>query len=316
MCPETYKESQGQPRIFDGIFDGISWGQLVGLGVSWRARMALTDTKIRNAKPGAAAYRLTDTGGLYLQISPSGGKLWRWNYRYNGKQKTMPFGKYPEVTLAMVRERHVAARIELAKGNDPMAQRKAEKVAAKVQAELEKARDAQSFEAVALQWHKWWAAGVGSKTAAYIRRRLEADVFPVIGRKHVNEIKPADIRNLILTIERGEGQGRRFEGTGARDVAQRQHGTISQIYRYAIAHELADGNPAAAFRPGDVLSPRIPDKDGNRNAKGWGANQSVHPAEGIASASVGRVLSSPSCSSTPGLCPHCGTWNLKELKNG
>lgn len=61
--------------------------------------MALTDTKIRNAKPEEAAYRLTDTGGLYLQISPSGGKLWRWNYWYNGKQKTMPFGKYPEVTL-------------------------------------------------------------------------------------------------------------------------------------------------------------------------------------------------------------------------
>ena len=81
-------------------------------------------------------------------------------------------------------------------------------------------------------------------------------MFPVIGRKHINEIKPADIRNLILAIERGEGQGRRFEGKGARDVAQRQHGTISQIYRYAIAHELADGNPAAAFRPGDVLSPR------------------------------------------------------------
>ncbi len=218
--------------------------------------MALTDTKIRNAKPEAAAYRLTDTGGLYLQISPSGGKLWRWNYRHNGKQKTIPYGKYPEVTLAMARERHAAARIELAKGNDPMAQRKAEKVAAKVQAELEKARDAHSFEAVALQWHKWWAAGVGSKTAAYIRRRLEADVFPVIGRTHINEIKPADIRNLILAIERGEGEGRRFEGQGARDVAQRQHGTISQIYRFAIAHELADGNPAAAFRPGDILSPR------------------------------------------------------------
>jgi hypothetical protein len=72
--------------------------------------------------------------------------------------KTMPFGKYPEVTLAMARGRHAAARMELAKGNDPMAQRKAEKTAAKAQAEMEKARDARSFEAVALQWHNRWAA--------------------------------------------------------------------------------------------------------------------------------------------------------------
>jgi integrase len=218
--------------------------------------MALTDVKIRAAKPKKSAYRLADAGGLYLHVSPSGGKLWRWNYRYNRKQKTMPFGKYPDVTLAMARERHGAARTELAKGNDPMALRKAQKVAAKAKSVTEKACDANSFRAVALKWHKWYTPSVDSDTAAYILRRLEADVFPAIGHKPLNEIKPAEIRNLILAIERGEGDGRRFKGKGARDVAQRQHGTISQIFRYALVHELAEGNPAAAFKPSDVLTSR------------------------------------------------------------
>ena len=218
--------------------------------------MALTDVKIRTAKPRAKAYRLADSGGLYLLVLPSGGKLWRWNYRYDGKQKTMPLGKYPDVSLADARPAHQAARGEIAKGNDPMALRKAEKVAVKAQAEAEKASDANSFKAVALKWHNWWAPGVDIDTAAYILRRLEADVFPAIGHKPLNKIKPAEIRNLILAIEHGEGDGRRFKGKGARDVAQRQHGTISQIFRYALVRELAEGNPAAAFKPSDVLTSR------------------------------------------------------------
>jgi len=184
--------------------------------------MKLTDVKIRAAKPQAAAYGLADGGGLYLLISPTGGKLWRWNYRHNRKQNTMPLGKYPDISLADARDAHKAARTELAKGNDPMAQRKAEKTAVKAQAEEKKASDANSFKAVALKWHKWWEPGVDSDTAAYILRRLEADVFPAFGHKLITEIKPSEIRNLILAIERGEGEGRRFKGKGARDVAQRQ----------------------------------------------------------------------------------------------
>src|SRR5476651_2184431 len=90
--------------------------------------MALTDVKIRAAKPAANPYRLAHIAGLYLLVSPAGGKLWRWNYRYDGKQKTMSFGKYPDVSLADARDAHQDARKALAKGDDPMAQRKAEKV--------------------------------------------------------------------------------------------------------------------------------------------------------------------------------------------
>lgn len=227
-----------------------------GLDVLSEVVVALSDVKVRTAKPKEKAYGLADADGLYLLISPSGGKLWRWNYRYEGKQKTMSFGKYPDVPLADARDAHKEARKALAKGDDPMAQRRAEKVAANLQAEAEKAINANSFKSVALKWHAWWAPGVGSDTADYILRRLEADVFPAWGNKPITDIKPADIRNIILAIERGEGEGRRFKGKGARDVAQRQHGTISQIYRYAVTHDLAEVNPAAAFKPGDVLKPR------------------------------------------------------------
>jgi hypothetical protein len=85
---------------------------------------------------------------------------------------------------------------------------------------------------------------------------LEADVFPAFRNKSIGDITPAEIRELITAIESGEGNGRRFEEKGARDIAQRQHGTISQIDRYAVVHDLAAINPASAFKPSDVLSPR------------------------------------------------------------
>ena len=89
--------------------------------------MALTDAAIRKAGAKQTAYRLTDGGGLYLQVTPAGGKLWRRKYRFDGREKLMAFGKYPEVSLAQARERHAEARKLLASGIDPMAERKAEK---------------------------------------------------------------------------------------------------------------------------------------------------------------------------------------------
>lgn len=91
--------------------------------------MALTDTAVRKAKAKDTAYRLSDGGGLYLWITPAGGKLWRWKYRHDSGEKLMSFGKYPDVSLSLARERHIEARKLLASGTDPMAQRKAEKAA-------------------------------------------------------------------------------------------------------------------------------------------------------------------------------------------
>jgi len=91
--------------------------------------MAITDTEIRRSKPGEKPYKIADSGGLHLMITPSGGKLWRWKYRFDGAEKLMALGKYPETSLVDARERHAQARKQLANGIDPMAERKAEKSA-------------------------------------------------------------------------------------------------------------------------------------------------------------------------------------------
>jgi integrase len=207
--------------------------------------MALTDTEIRGAKPGEKPYKLYDREGLFLLINPRGSKLWRFKYVFQGKEKLMALGEYPLVKLAEARNRAFEARKILAAGIDPMAAKKAGKIAVRAQAEAEQRKATNNFKRVAEQWHQWWSKGVDAETAAYILRRLEADVFPFIGNMCIDEIKAADIRNLILAVEK----------RGARDVAQRQHGTISQIFRYGVAHGLAERNPAADFKPSDILSP-------------------------------------------------------------
>jgi integrase len=208
--------------------------------------MALTDTKIKTAKSKEKPYKLYDQEGLYLLVNPSGSKLWRLKYPNHGKEKLLALGEYPFLRLADARERTFKARKMLSEGVDPMAAKKAAKNAANTQAEAVQREVANTFKAVSLKWHKWWAPGVDSDTANYIMRRLEADVFPDLGSMSMNSIKPSNVKTLILGIEE----------RGARDVAQRQHGTISQIFRYAVVHELADVNPASAFKPSDILSPR------------------------------------------------------------
>lgn len=91
--------------------------------------MALTDSEIRKARTRDKSYRMSDGSGLFLWITPAGGKLWRWKYRYHGKEKLMSFGKYPDVCLALARERLSDARKLLVTDTDPMEQRKAEKTA-------------------------------------------------------------------------------------------------------------------------------------------------------------------------------------------
>ncbi len=141
--------------------------------------MALTDTEIRKAKPEeATAYRISDGGGLYLQVSPAGGKLWRWKYRFDGKEKVMAFGSYPDVLLSLARERHLEARKTLATGTDPMAERKAEKAAAE-----------NSFQSIGLAWWQHWQNGMNQRHALQVKRRMEADIFPQIGARPIAAIE-------------------------------------------------------------------------------------------------------------------------------
>lgn len=194
--------------------------------------MALTDTTIRKAKPRDAAYRLSDGGGLYLLIAPAGGKLWRWKYRFDSKEKLMSFGSYPDVSLSSARERHLEARKLLATGTDPMAERKAEKAAAE-----------NSFQSIGLAWWQHWQDGMNQRHALQVKRRMEADIFPQIGARPIAAIEAPELVAMVKAIEK----------RGARDIAKRALETTGQVFRYAIAHGYSRRNPASEIRPGDIL---------------------------------------------------------------
>jgi hypothetical protein len=183
--------------------------------------MALSDTAIRNAKPLEKAFKLYDEAGLYMQISPSGGKLWRFKYRFDGKEKLLAVGSYPEVTLASARERRDNARKLLASEPpiDPSENRqneKAEKLANK----------SNTFELWATKWWQHWQTNKSPRHADYVKRRLEADIYPSIGNLPINDIEAHQVVETVKAIAE----------RGALDIAKRAHQTIGQVFRYAIAH--------------------------------------------------------------------------------
>ncbi len=194
--------------------------------------MALTDTEIRKARTRGNAYRLSDGGGLYLFVTPAGGKLWRWKYRFDGREKLMTFGSYPDVALSLARERHAEARKLLANGVDPMAERKAEKAAAE-----------NSFQSIARAWWEHWQDGKNQRHAIQVKRRMEADILPYLGARPIAAIEAPELVAMTKAIER----------RGARDIAKRALETTGQVFRYAIAHGYARRNPASEIRPSDIL---------------------------------------------------------------
>lgn len=201
--------------------------------------MALTDTAIRNAKPGktpkgkatAKPYKMGDAGGLYLEVAPTGAKYWRFKYRIGGKQKRLSMGVYPDVPLAKARERRDEARKLLADGIDPSEHRKATKTA-------RADRAANSFEVVAREWYgklgPTWNAAHGDR----IIRRLERDVFPWIGGRPVADVTAPELLAVL----------RRIEARGALETAHRALGNCGQIFRYAIATGRAERDPSGDLR--------------------------------------------------------------------
>ncbi len=213
--------------------------------------MPLTDTEIRRAQPQAKSYRLADSGGLSLEVSPAGGKLFRWKYRFERKEKLMALGKYPQVSLAVARKRHASGRELLAAGIDPSAQRKSEKTVQKDIVE-------KSFATIAGKWLEHWKDDKSPRHVDSTGRRLATNILPSLGSLQMADIRAPHIVAMAQTIE----------ARGARDVAKRALETTNQIFRFAIAHGLTDRNPAAEIRPRDILKPspktnysRIDEKD-------------------------------------------------------
>lgn len=198
--------------------------------------MPLTDVAIRKAKPADKPRRLADGGGLYLEVSPAGGKLWRWKYRYGGKEKRLALGTYPDTGLAEARQRHAEARKLLAAGIDPGEQRKAERAAGAERA-------ANSFEVVAREWlgRQAWVPGYLDKVAAWMAN----DVFPYIGARPVAEVTAPEFLRVA----------RRVEERGAVESAHRIMQNCGKIMRYAIATGRADRNPVTDLR-GAIAAPQ------------------------------------------------------------
>lgn len=201
--------------------------------------MPLTDTAIRKAQPGPKPRKLADAKGLYLEISPAGGKWWRLKYRIAGKEKRISLGTYPETGLRDAREKADSARELLAMGQDPSDQRKAEKArnvvedaaAARAEAGLP---PEESFEHVAREWFDTrkdeWAPSYGEK----ILRRLEVDVFPWVGSEPISSITPPQLLTVL----------RRIEARGVVETAHRALENCSQVFRYAVATGRVQSNPA------------------------------------------------------------------------
>lgn len=187
--------------------------------------MGLTDVKIKNAKVRDKQYKLTDGNGLYLLVTTSGGKLWRFDYRFEGKRKTQAMGKYPEISLSEARSRLLDAKTDLAHGIDPGLKIKAEK-------------QDNSFKTVAMEWYHRLLPSWTDGHARTIISRLERDVFPWMGDQKINIITAPDVLKIL----------RRVEARGAIESAHRIKTVIGQVFRYAIATGLADRDPAADLK--------------------------------------------------------------------
>lgn len=186
--------------------------------------MALTDIKVRTAKPTDKQYKLTDGGGMHLLVHPNGSKYWRLQYRFDGKQKMLALGVYPDVSLADARTRRDDARNLLANNIDPGDKKKSDKI------EQEEAR---TFEQLAVEWHatnKKWS----EEHSRRVLKSLEDNLFPAIGKRNIADLKTRDLLAPIKAVEL----------SGRLEVASRLQQRTTAIMRYAVQSGLLDYNPA------------------------------------------------------------------------
>lgn len=210
--------------------------------------MALTDTRIRNAKPQAIPAKLPDGGGLHLEVRPTGSKLWRYRFRLHGKENVFAIGEYPALSLADARKARDVAKSLVKQGINPAHHRKLDQLQA-----AHASRE--TFEAVALEWSETRA--VESKWSdSYrqgVKRILEGDLFPAFGELPMRQIKAAHLLAALRGIEK----------RGARTVAAKARFLSSEIWRYAVATLRADSDLAASLR-GAV---RMPDHEHHPSLK-------------------------------------------------
>ena len=195
--------------------------------------MPLNDRQIRNAKPTEAGKKakLFDGGGLYLEVTPAGGKIFRLKYRIDGKEKTLTIGKYPAVSLSEARQAAENARRLLVSGQDPSEAKQQEK-------RERQAAALNTFESIARRWHTDNLHRWKENHAARIISDFEKDVFPAIGEIQITEISVSDVKAVISAII----------ARGATVTAEKVRQWIGAVYQYAAMLEITDRNPVAVLR--------------------------------------------------------------------
>ena len=204
--------------------------------------MALSDIAIRNAKPGAKPVKLADGAGMFLLVTPAGGKLWRLKYRVDGREKLLAIGAYPEIGLSDARKRREEARELIASGKDPSREKQRDKVRSRIQA-------ADTFTAIANEYcakrrrdgEKGWAASTASRSE-YLLSLLNGS----IGRLAIAEIEPADVLTAV----------RRIESKGNLESARRTLQLAGSVFRYAVATARLRSDPTRDLR-GALTAPKV-----------------------------------------------------------
>ncbi len=194
----------------------------------------LTDSAIRNAKPGTKTVKMFDSGGLYLELAPAGGKWWRLKYRYQGKEKRLSLGTYPMTTLKEAREAREAAKKLLSQGVDPSAHRKQGKAEAVAKA----VESAHTFEIVARDWHAKQVKAWSEVHAEKIMGRLEMHLFPVFGNVPISELRAPGILPTL----------REIEAKGHHETAKRLRQYCEAVFTFAISTGIAERNVGADLR--------------------------------------------------------------------
>lgn len=187
----------------------------------------ITVKQIDAAKPSDKPYRLADSGGLFLFIPPSGKKVWRMRYRFEGKEKTLVIGPYPSISLTEARARQSEAKLQLLNGFDPAEKKQSAK-------KKEKETNADSFGEIFNEWHAHKSKVWSKKYAQEIRNMFDDDILPIIGPLRMQDIEPMILLKVI----------RLYEDRGAMERADKARRRCGEVFRYAIVTGRAKYNPA------------------------------------------------------------------------
>jgi hypothetical protein len=188
---------------------------------------------VKNAKPKDKEYSLGDGTGLYLLVRPSGGKLWRWSYEFNRKEKLMSYGPYPAVSLAQARVLHEAARAVKRQGIDPAVAKAETKHNEQT---LAKESSAPTFATLTAEWLKTWTKWKSLRYVETVNTRLERDILPAVGNVPIDQLDKRVLTKIVSDIQ---------DDRDAEELARRALQKMKQIFRFAVAKDYSKINRSA-----------------------------------------------------------------------